>query len=147
MPPIHRTVRLRALTGGARFPGPVQWRLNDARNRFKPHCSRAGSELTYNDLRIVWLKMHSMFLKHTIRWILRKGPSIAKVEFQAPNLIRNGLQRHVWSTFDFSKIGSELACNDLRIVWLKMHSVPFKACYSMDVALGQPSRRPSNSKA
>ena len=29
-------------------------------------------------------------------------------------------QMHVWSTFDFSKIGSELTYNDLRIVWLKM---------------------------
>ena len=45
------------------------------------------------------------------------------------------LQRHVWSTFDFSEIESELTYNDLRIVWLKMHSVPFKAYYSTDYAL------------
>ena len=36
------------------------------------------------------------------------------------------LQRHVWSAFDFSEIGSELIYKDLRIVWFKMHSVPLK---------------------
>ena len=29
------------------------------------------------------------------------------------------LQKHVWSTFDLSEIGSELSYNDLQIVWLK----------------------------
>ena len=53
--------------------------------------SEIGLELTYNELRIVWLKMHSVLLKHTIRWILRKGLLIAQIGFQASNLIRNGL--------------------------------------------------------
>ena len=38
-------------------------------------------------------------------------------------------QMHVWSTFDFSKIGSELTYNDLRIVWLKMQCE--KGCLNM----------------
>ena len=75
--------------------------------------SEIRSELTYDDLRIVWLQMHSVPLKPTIRWILRKGLPIAQIGFQA-------FQMHVWSTFDSSKIGSELTYNDLRIVWLKM---------------------------
>ena len=33
-----------------------------------------------------------------------------------------GLQRHVWSTIDFSEIGLELVCNDLQILWSKMGS-------------------------
>ena len=43
--------------------------------------SEIGPELTYNDLRIVWLKMHSVLLKPTIRWILRKGLLIAQIGF------------------------------------------------------------------
>jgi hypothetical protein len=52
---------------------------------------RNRTELTYNDLRIVWLKMHSVLLKPTIRWILPEGLLIAQIGFQATNLIRNGL--------------------------------------------------------
>jgi hypothetical protein len=36
--------------------------------------SEIGLEPIYNDLRIVWLKMHSVLLKPTIRWILRRAP-------------------------------------------------------------------------
>ena len=51
--------------------------------------SEIGPELTYNDLRIVWLKMHSVPFKLSIRWILRKGLLIAQIGFQASNLVRN----------------------------------------------------------
>ena len=53
--------------------------------------SEIGPELTCNDLQIVWLKMHSILSKPTIRWILRKGLLIAPIGFQASNLILNGL--------------------------------------------------------
>jgi hypothetical protein len=53
--------------------------------------SEIGSELTYDDLRIVWLKMHSVPFKPSIRWILRKGLLIAQIGFQTSNLVRNGL--------------------------------------------------------
>ena len=80
--------------------------------------SEIGPKLTYNDLRIVWLKMHSVLLKPTFQWILRKG-LLAQIEFKPQTYHEIAFQRHVWSAFDFSEIGLELPYNDLRIVRLK----------------------------
>ena len=65
--------------------------------------SEIESELTCNDLRIVWLKMQLVFSKPTIRRIMHRGPMIAKIGFQASNLDEMALQSHVWRTFVFQK--------------------------------------------